>query len=159
MKNFVILTDTRQQKEKHILKEFDKQEILHIRTTLKSGDYMALKVNEMGCIFEDYSTIIDTKKDLTELAHNLCNTSEHERIKREILKAKELGCKKFYFLIADDSIKNINDIKDWHSKYTKVKGKTLFKIMYTMSTKYDIIFIVTQRKNMGKKIIELLEEK
>lgn len=156
MNDFIILTDTRQQKEKHILKEFDEQKILHIRTTLKTADYMAIKVNKNGKFFLDYSTLIDTKKDLVELAHNLCNTNEHERIKREIQKAKELGCQKFYFLIADDNIKNINDIKSWSSKYTKVKGETLFKIMFTMCKKYNIIFTITSKKKIGQKIIELL---
>jgi hypothetical protein len=156
MNDFIILTDTRQQKEKHILKEFDEQEILHIRTTLKTADYMAIKVNKNGKFFLDYSILIDTKKDLVELAHNLCNTNEHERIKHEIQKAKELGCQKFYFLIADDNIKNINDIKNWSSKYTKVKGETLFKIMFTMCKKYNIIFTITSKKKMGQKIIELL---
>ena len=156
MKDFIILTDTRQQKEKHILKEFDNQGILHIRTNLSSADYMALRYSENDGIYLDYSILIDTKKDLNEVAMNLCNSKEHERIKREITRAKELGCQKFYFLIADDSIQSIDDIKNWHSKFSKVKGKTLLKIMFTMSKKYNIIFTITSRKNIGKKIIELL---
>ena len=159
MKKFVILTDTRQQKEKHILKEFDNQGILHIRTNLPSADYMALRYSENDGIYLDYSILIDTKKDLSEIATNLCNSKEHERIKREITKAKELGCQKFYFLIADDSIQSIDDIKNWRSKFSKAKGETLLKIMFTMSKKYNIIFTITSRKNIGKKIIELLGEK
>ena len=99
MKDFIILTDTRQQKEKHILKEFDKQKILHIRTNLESADYMAVRYNEQKGFYKDYSILIDTKKDLLELCGNLCHTSEHERVKREIEKAKQLGCKKFIFLL------------------------------------------------------------
>lgn len=156
MKDFIILTDTRQQKEKHILNDFDNQGILHVRTTLPSADYMALRYNDQIGMYLDYSLLIDTKKDLVELAHNLCNKKEHERIKKEIIKAKNLGCKKFCFLIADDNIKNTNDIKSWKSKYTKVKGETLLKIMLTMSKKYDIIFTITKKENVGKKVIELL---
>lgn len=157
MNNFVVLRDTRQQKEKHILNEFDNQGILHIRTNLPSADYMALRYNYKNGMYLDYSILVDTKKDLNEVAMNLCRKEEHERIKREVAKAKELGCQKFYFLIADDSIQNINDIKNWHSKFSKVKGETLLKIMFTMSKKYNIIFTITSRKNIGKKIIELLE--
>ena len=156
MNNFIILTDTRQQKEEHILKEFDNQGILHIRTTLSSADYMALRYNSKRGMYLDYSILIDTKKDLNEVAMNLCRKEEHERIKREVAKARELGCQKFCFLIADDSIQNINDIKNWRSKFSKVKGETLLKIMFTMSKKYNIIFTITSRENIGKKIIELL---
>ena len=46
MNNFLILTDSRQQRESHIIKEFDKQGILHIRTGLPSADYMAVRYNE-----------------------------------------------------------------------------------------------------------------
>ena len=156
MKDFIILTDTRQKCEQHILKEFDKQNIKHIRTTLKSADYMALRYDN-GFVF-DYSILIDTKKDLNEMAGNICRTSEHERIVKEINKAKELGCKQFIFLIADNEIKTTDDIKHWTSKYTRVKGNVLLKSMITMSKKYEIKFIICKKKDMGKKIIEILSK-
>ena len=154
-KNFIILTDTRQQKENHIIKEFDKQGVLHIRTTLPSADYMAVRFDGMKVKF-DYSVLIDTKKDLEEMAGNLCNTKNHERIKREIEKAKELGCEEFVFLIGDSKIKTIEDLQNWNSKRTQVKGTTLLKIMQTMKECYEIRFIICQKKDMGRKVIELL---
>lgn len=156
MKDYIILTDTRQQKEAHILKEFDKKKIIHLRTTLSSADYMALKFDNNKGMFLDYSTLIDTKKDLEEMSSNLCNTKNHERIKREIFRAKNLGCKNFIFLIANDNIKNIEDIKSWKSKRTKVRGFTLLKIMQTMKQKYNIRFIICPKNDMGKIIIKLL---
>ena len=157
MKDFIILTDTRQKNDKFITKEFDKQGIIHIRTGLPSADYMAVRYNN-GFIM-DYSVLIDTKKDLLELCGNLCHTSEHERVKREISKAKKLGCKEFIFLIAEDKIKSVEDIKCWKSKYTKIKGNILLKIMTTMSKRYGVKFIICQKKQMGKKIIEILNKK
>jgi len=156
MKNYVILTDTRQQKESHIIKEFDEQNILHIQTKLDSADYMALRYDEEKGFYKDYSILIDTKKDLLEMCGNLAHTSEHERIKREIQRAKELDCENFIFLIQDNKIKTIEDIKNWSSPHTKVKGETLLKIMQTMKQKYGIRFIVCEKKNIGLKIIELL---
>lgn len=155
--NILILADTRQQKDSHITKYFDKNNIQWIRTGLPSADYMALRYKD-GFI-KDYSVIIDTKKDVEEIAHNLCNTTEHERIKREIAKAKELGCKDFVFLICDNKIKTIDDLKQWTSKRTKVKGSTLLKIMATMSKRYGIRFIFTSKQNAGKKIIDILQKK
>lgn len=157
MKDFIILTDTRQQKENHILKEFDKQGILHIRTGLPSADYMKIKIeNNIPCL--DYSTLIDTKKDLEEMSSNLCNTKNHERIKREIERAKELGCKDFIFLIGDNKIKTIADLQNWSSKHTKVCGSVLIKIMKTMKERYGIRFIIVPKNKMGGKIIELLKK-
>ena len=129
MQDFIILTDTRQQKESHILKEFDKEKILHIRTNLPSADYMAIRYSPIKGMYLDYKILIDTKKDLEEISGNLCNTQNHERIKREIEKARELGCKRFYFLIGDSKIKAIDDIINWKSPHTRVKGETLLKIM------------------------------
>ena len=154
----MILTDTRQQKEQHILKEFDKQGILHIRTGLPSADYMAVRYNEQS-FYLDYSILIDTKKDLEEISSNLCNTKNHERIKNEIAKARELGCEEFYFLIGDNKIKSLEDIKNWKSIHTKVKGETLLKIMQTMKQRYGVRFVICSKKNVGAKIIQLLNRK
>lgn len=154
MNNILILADTRQQKDKHITDYFDKNNVQWIRTGLPSADYMALRYNN-GFI-KDYSVLIDTKKDVEEIVGNLCHTTEHERVKKEIEKAKELGCKEFIFLICDNKIKTINDLKNWTSPRTKVKGETLLKIMTTMSKRYGVKFIFTSKQNAGRKIIELL---
>lgn len=159
LNNFIILTDTRQQKEEHILKEFDSQGILHIRTGLPSADYMALRYDNKQSFYLDYSILIDTKKDIEEIAGNLCNTSSHERIKREISKGRELGAKQFIFLINGDKVKTIQDLQNWTSKRTKVKGSTLLKIMITMKNKYGVRFIIVPRAKMGEKIIEILNNK
>ncbi len=158
IKNFIILTDTRQQKENHILKEFDKLGILHLRTTLPSADYMALRYDEKNGMFLDYSILIDTKKDLEEIAGNLCNTTNHERILREIARGKELGAKEFIFLIADNKIKNAEDLQNWSSKRTKVKGLTLAKIFKTMSQRYNIRFIICKKQDLGKNIAKILQK-
>lgn len=146
--NNLIIVDTREKGHKKILEHFDKVNQDYIISKLDAGDYM---------IYKNYSTIIDKKDGLLELAGNLCSTPEHERIKREIAKAKELGCENFIFLIQDSKIKTVEDIKNWHSKYMpKVKGETLLKIMQTMKQRYGVRFIICPRREMGKKILELL---
>jgi ribosome-associated protein len=153
---YVILTDSRQQKEEHILKEFDKQGILHIRTGLPSADYMALRYDDAKGMYLDYSVLIDTKKDIEEIAGNLCNTQSHERVKREIFKGQEFGAKEFIFLINSGKVKTIEDLQNWSSKRTRVKGSTLIKVFKTMKERYNVRFILVPKKDMGKKIIELL---
>lgn len=155
MTNFLILTDTRQQKEKHILKAFDKQKIKHIQTKLDSADYMALRFQNNEFVF-DYSILIDTKKDLLEMSGNLCHTLEHQRIIREIELGQKLGCKRFIFLIGEDNINSIEDIKNWSSSRTKVKGETLLKIMKTFKQHHNCEFMIIAKNKMGDAIIKLL---
>lgn len=150
----IIESDTRQQKDEHIIKAFDEAGIKYIRNKLYCGDYKRVDSSKV---------IIDTKKNLVELASNLCRTTEHARIKREIARANDIECERFIFLIADNKIKNMNEVHNWEvprkrdgMKYTRVAPSTLEKIMKTMSEKYGVEFIFCPRRNMGQKIIELL---
>lgn len=145
--NNIIIVDTREKGHKKILEHFDKVEQDYIVSKLDAGDYM---------LYKDYTTIIDKKDGLLEISGNLCNTKEHERIKKEIARARELGCENFIFLIQDNKIKSTEDIANWRSSHTKVKGETLLKIMQTMTKKYNVRFIIVPKKNMGEMIIKLL---
>ena len=139
--------DTRNQKDKYVTDYFDKKGIKWIRNKLYSGDVKLLN---------DTRVIIDLKANLEEIAHNLCNTQEHLRIHREIDRAREIQCEEFIFLIKEDKVKTIQDLQNWTSKRTKVKGSTLLKIMCTMRERYGIRFIICPKKDIGKKILELL---
>lgn len=143
----LIIVDTREKGHKKILEHFDKVGQEYIVSKLDAGDYM---------LYKNYTTIIDKKDGLLELAGNLCHTNEHERIKREIARAKELGCENFIFLIQDNKIKSPEDIKNWSSPHTKVKGETLLKVMSTMKQRYGVRFIIVPKKNMGEMITKLL---
>lgn len=158
MNKFVILTDSRQKVEEHILKEFDKQNILHIQTKLDSADYMALRYDEEKGFYKDYSILVDTKKDLLEICGNLAHTNEHQRIVREIDLAHKLNCIDFVFLIGEKNIKSVEDIKNWTNKHTKVSGSTLYKIMSSFKEHHNCRFIIVPKAKMGAKIIELLGE-
>ena len=147
MKNNIIICDTREKGNKKILEYFESVEQDYIISKLDAGDY---------ALFKDFSTIIDKKDGLLELTHNLCNSLEHARLNREIQRAKDLGCTNFIFLIQDNKIKSTEDIKNWTSPHTKVKGETLLKIMNTMRKKYDVRFIIVPKKKMGEMIIKLL---
>lgn len=157
MRNCIILTDTRQQKEKHIIKAFDKNEVIHIQTKLDAGDYMAVRYGNNG-FYIDHSTIIDTKKDLLEMCGNLCHSEEHQRIIREVDRAHEMGCNNFIFLIGENKIKNQDDIRKWSNRNTKVTGETLLKVMKTFKDHHNCKFIIVPHKEMGKTILDILDK-
>lgn len=147
--NKIIIVDTREKGHKKILEYFDKNKIDYITSKLDYGDYK---------IYKDNSVVIDRKDNLLELAGNLCHTNEHERVKREIARAKEDGCKDFIFLISENKIKSLEDIKNWSSPHTKVNGGTLLKIMQTMKKRYGIRFIICPKNKMGEYIVKLLKK-
>ena len=150
MNNLIVEMDTRNQKDNYVTDYFDKQGIKWIRNKLYSGDVKLLN---------DTRVIIDLKANLEEIAHNLCNSQEHARIHRELDRAREIGCEEFIFLIKHDKIKTVEDLQNWTSKRTKVKGSTLLKIMQTMKERYDVKFIIVPKKSMGAMIIKLLNQK
>ena len=147
-KQIIYELDTRNQKDNYVTDYFDKHNIKWIRNKLYSGDVKLLN---------DTRVIIDLKANIEEIAHNLCNTQEHLRIKKELQKAKEIGCEEFIFLIKSN-IKSVDDLINWTSTKTKVKGSVLVKVMSTMKERYGCRFIFTTRENALKKIIELLTE-
>lgn len=151
----IIECDTRQQKQEHITNYFDECDIKYIRNKLYCGDYKRVDSTKI---------IIDTKKDLVEIAGNLCKTTEHQRVKREIAKACDIGCERFIFLIASNTIEDMSQVHTWQvpkrkdgSLYTKVRPEILQKIMETMNLKYGVEFIFCKKKDMGKYIVDILE--
>ena len=147
-KQIIYELDTRNKKDDYVTKYFDKQGIKWIRNKLYAGDVKLLN---------DTRIIIDLKANIEEIAHNICNSQEHLRIKKELERAKEIGCEEFIFLIKSN-IKSVDDLINWTSTKTKVKGSTLAKAMLTMKKKYGCRFIFTTRTNALKKIIELLSK-
>jgi len=166
----IILADTRQQISKH--KNIDKQleELGYIidRTKLYCGDY-TLPINQAICI--------DTKQGLQEVCGNLCQ--QHERFKAECLRAQEAGIK-LIILVEEKGINTLEDVSKWQNprlinwcyihnaqakgkmfykkiaKQPPINGKKLYKIMQTMQKKYGIEWQFCNKKETGKKIIEIL---
>jgi len=144
----IIEIDTRNKKDSYLTNYLDEHNIKWIRNKLYAGDVKLLNSTEV---------IIDLKASTEEIVHNLCNNEEHRRIRGELEKAQIIGCKKFIFLIKDDNITCIDDLKNWSSERTKVKGQTLIKIMLTMKDRYGCRFIYTTKENMGKEVLKLLK--
>ena len=149
MSDIIIELDTRNKKDSYVTQYFDLHGIKWIRNKLYAGDVKLLNSTRV---------IIDLKANTEEIAHNICNNKEHIRLVKELAKAKEIQCEKFVFLIKDGKIKCADDLINWSSDKTKVKGATLYKSMVTMTKKYGCKFIFTTEENAPKKIMELLEK-
>ena len=145
----VIQIDSREQKYDHVVNYFDSQNIKWFRSKCVVGDYINL---------ENPMVSIDRKKDLQEVAGNVCQ--QHQRFVRELELAKELGYK-MIVLIEEESIKNLSEVPKWYNwrkrKNPKaISGKQLFKIMSTMADKYNVEWRFTTKSKCGETIIKLL---
>ena len=145
----VIQIDSREQKYDHIINYFDSQGIKWVRSKCVVGDYVNL---------ENPMVVIDRKKDLQEVAGNVCQ--QHDRFVRELELAKELGYK-MIVLVEEPNIKTVTDVFGWYNWRKKtnpkaVSGRTLAKIMLTTSSKYDVEWQFTTKAKCGERILEIL---
>lgn len=145
----IIQIDTREQKYDHVQRYFDSQGIKTVRSKCVVGDYVNL---------ENPMVVIDRKKDLQEVAGNVCQ--QHDRFVRELELARELGYK-MIILVEEPNINQLVDVCGWYNWRRKknpkaVNGKTLYKIMSTMSDKYNVSWEFTSKEKCGERIVEIL---
>lgn len=158
MNNFIIIEDSRQQIGKHRLKlkYFKEQGIKTIRSKLFVGDLARLD-NQTVCI--------DTKKDVLEIAQNICGKN-HDRFRDECIRAKENGIKLIILIEEENSIENLKNWKSPTYKYginkdkpfTQIWGITISKAMQTFQIKYGVQFMFCDKHDSGKIIVDILSE-
>lgn len=146
-----------------IIAEFDRYDVDYFVSKLYVGDYMN---------YDNPRLIIDRKQNLNELCSNVCQ--EHNRFRDEMLRAREHGIEVIILCEHGNGIERLEDIiwwqnprrierrKDlstgkWISRQTKaITGEKLYKILYTFQQKYGCRFLFCEKKDTGKRIIELL---
>lgn len=101
IQNMVILTDTREQKNQHILDYFDANTILHEREKLRTADYTFYLPSypELGI---DRKILVERKGSLNEIAVNF--TKDRERFTREF---ERVGEEHIHLLIENATWKKI----------------------------------------------------
>lgn len=121
-----------------------------VRSKLFVGD-VSLLSNQSVCI--------DLKRDLQEICGNVCQ--QHERFKREILRANECGIHMIFLCEHGGKIKSLNDVQKWDNpRLAKspmaVSGERLFKILSAISSKYGVEFVFCSKAQTGKMVENLL---
>lgn len=140
----MIIVDSREKKNQHILDYFDRTGEEYQIRALSTGDYM---------LDSSPGITIDRKRDLQELAGNIC-TADH-RFWREARRSHEQGLK-MIVLIEDNRIQSMNEVPKWKSKYSKVTGRMLYNEMFRIHVAYQIEFLFCDRQSTGKRILEIL---
>lgn len=141
----MIICDTREKKNSHILDYFDLKGVPYTVAKLDTGDYMT----PGGLV------TVDRKQNLEEMANNLCSPSH--RFWREVRRAHDTGLK-LIILIEDGHYHGIEDVKAWKSKYTRVTGRYLANEMARVSIAYGVEFVFCWKQDTGRRIKDLLNE-
>lgn len=89
LKQIVILVDSREKKNSHILEYFEKNGIAYRKEKLEYGDYTFLIPTTDGDIYFHRDCVLERKASLEELSGNLAQ--ERERFEKEFLKAGNDG--------------------------------------------------------------------
>ena len=150
----VIVEDTRQQAEKHKIKNeyFENHGIKVIRSKLPVGDYARI---------DNMSVVIDTKKDIQEIIQNV--TKDHKRFAAECELAQEAGIKLIILIENEDKVEKKEDLFKWYNWRLKTSpkatnGKTLYKILKTMEEKYKVTFEFCSVEKSPEIIEKILKE-
>ena len=142
----MIIVDSREKKNKHIIDYFVRSgEQFEVRA-LSTGDYM--DSSRPGLT-------IDRKQDLQELAGNIC--TKNHRFWREAKRSYDEGLH-LIVLIEQGQFGSVQDVKSWHSKYSKVTGRRLYDEMFKLYAAYKVEFLFCDKKETGKRILELLRD-
>lgn len=149
----IIQEDTRQQAGKHNIKHafFENADVGVVRCKLPFGDYAPVP-----------PVSIDTKKDMDEIAQNICGNA-HRRFINECKAARDAGCKLIILVENTVGIRDISQVHIWknpRSCYSPncVQGPRLQKAMETISTRYGTEFRFCKPEEAGGIIIQIIEE-
>lgn len=156
--NFMILYDTREQVNEHILSYFDKKKIPYKKQKIDEGDYTAIITArpDMG-IYRDlyFNVAVERKNSVDELANNLgekTDTRDDVRLIRELQRAKVKGIK--IFLIIEDKNGMENIVKgNYRSLY---QPKAFLGRLSSIQDQYLHDTIFTSSKDSGFEIYRKL---
>ena len=141
----MLICDSKEKKNEHILRYFDRHGIDYEIRKLDVGDYM----------FEGGTISVDTKRSVDELASNMLNRNDHARFLREAKRAADSGVK-LIVLVESSKYKSIPDLATWRSKYSGISGRALMDAIYKTHISYGVEFLFCPKISTGRRIIELL---
>lgn len=149
-----VLMDTREKPKavQTIMKQFEAAGVRVIRTKLWVADYQ---------LFDNPHLVVDRKQNLSELCNNV--VQDHKRFRDELIRAQEVGISVVVLVEHGGGIKSLDDVPDWVNPRLKVSplavsGERLYKILKAMEYTYNVRFEFCDKRQTGKRILEILME-
>lgn len=144
----MYLVDSREKRNAHVLKYFDKHEIEYEIRKIDTGDYMNT---------ENPRIRVERKQSLLELSHNLLS-DDRPRFYREIRRARDSGIRLIILCEHGPDVKTFGDVKNWKPKFGKVTGKALADAIFRLEVGYNVPVLFCGKRSTGKRIIEILSQ-
>lgn len=144
-KSIVILVDTREKVNDHVLQYFDKAGIKYIKRKLDYGDYSFMipaneKLDIPRDLYFDKQIILERKANLEEISGNL--TKERDRLEKEFALAPETKV-----LLIENA--QYSDMVEGHYN-TKYNNKSFWSSIHSLWHKYNIpVFFMPDTKYSG----------
>jgi ERCC4-type nuclease len=154
IKHMVVLVDTRDQSNRYILEEFEKQKIQYKKKALKTGDYSLLieACPELGFAYDTYFTdelCIERKNSVSELAGNLANKSDGNRIFKEL--NRMINIERVYLVIENDCLDDIYE----HNYKSEYNPESYIRTLLTWQARNNMHVYFVKKENMARTIYEL----
>lgn len=148
MENLVIIVDTREQENHHILDYFAKHKIKYEVKKLNVGDY-SIKLTacpEMGLTRDCYIPVtIEKKNSIDELANSF---KDRTRFESEFIRAAGSGTK--ILLMVEDPAGYENIIN--HKYRSEYEPKALLGSLLTFESRYNFTTMFVDKKYSGNRI-------
>lgn len=148
----VVLVDTRDKKNEHIISYFEKHKINYQTKALSTGDYSyMIRANpELGISFDIYFSdelIIERKNSLSELAGNF--VEKDGRFLREVGRMSNINHK--YLLIENDSLHDLFA----HNYRSEFNETSFLRSILTIGKTYGIHIFFCSVDDIGEMIYEI----
>lgn len=150
----VIQIDTREKDHaiRHILADFEKQGVQFFRSKLYVGDYQRLDNGRL---------VVDRKQNLQEIAGNL--TQQHQRFRNELERAMEAKIRIVILCEHGGQIRSLQDVAEWKNPRLRespgaITGERMARIMETMVERYGVTWEFCDKRQTGRRILEILQE-
>lgn len=146
LQSMVIIIDTREQKNSHILKYFDENDIKYISKKLDCGDYsFYVPANECFDISEDIwynkDIVIERKNSVDEIVGNFA--TDKDRLEREF--ARHGG--KMVLMIEEERFYDKLHKQDYRNN---INSKSAVGIFHSLMDRYNIQTFFIKKELAGK---------
>ena len=152
LSRIIIMTDSREQENGHIISYFERNKIKHEEYALSCGDYSIKlpampEAGIMRDIYFDKSIVIERKANLEELSNNF--SAERVRFENEFLRA---GDSKKFLIVEEASYEHII----LHSYNSKLNEKAFLASLLSFQEKYNLNVCFTGQGSTGQVISGIL---
>lgn len=159
----MIICDSREQKNAHILRYFERHNVPYVVRKMETADYM---------IEGQPNIVVDRKQNLNEICANLTYKgkkanenggkgipSNVARFWREIRRAYADGIRLVVLIEHGENVKCLADVAAWSGSRSGISGRKLVDEMDRLSAAYGVEWQFCGKSETAEKILKILNYK